>query len=550
MGARGLSQRIHRGSLLLGIFGAILIGAAFLISWYIDKTLDEEVEKSAILDGYCDDDYEYWVTNCCDKERHGIEYMRFYLWNITNTEEFLAGEKPVLQEVGPYSYRQYIDRFDVEFYDDNRRVSFKNYIRWIFEPSTSITEDGRQLNDKTDLITTVNAAYAGAVSLVSGERVLYQLDGVIESSALIHTRTTHEHIWGFDDPMLITLQEHPIFGSLVSTTRSEAYHNCTSRAACDNWYGYHHMRTGVDDLDRVRHMTVWDDIHEMGYYPGTEDGPIYVAGSDKKQYKPDFDKKSFPIFTFEDRLMRSYHLQYLSDTTFKGIKLRRYVPQWEVMFGNPKPEFAMDARLGGDTIDGLIDISLIYRNTTGSPVPLFISQPHYYSNDHGGCGDPRLCESVIGMRPNFDKHCTRSDIEPITGKVIAGRRRAQVNLYIEPALYAPLTNCDNRPDCNVTEFRYRNIEEVYMPFFWFEESGEATDDSADYFKSNVYFYQDLSHWLFVSLVIVGSLGMLVSGFLLHHYAFHNEDSSSFQAPLLNSDDDDGDSDSTPLRGPV
>lgn len=32
-------------------------------------------------------------------------YLRIYFFNVTNKEEFLLGSKPILQEVGPYSYR-------------------------------------------------------------------------------------------------------------------------------------------------------------------------------------------------------------------------------------------------------------------------------------------------------------------------------------------------------------------------------------------------------------------------------------------------------------
>lgn len=34
-----------------------------------------------------------------------VPHLQIYFFNITNKEEFLEGDKPVFQEVGPYCYR-------------------------------------------------------------------------------------------------------------------------------------------------------------------------------------------------------------------------------------------------------------------------------------------------------------------------------------------------------------------------------------------------------------------------------------------------------------
>lgn len=35
-------------------------------------------------------------------------YLKVYMFNVTNPEEFLQGQKASLEEVGPYVYRQEI----------------------------------------------------------------------------------------------------------------------------------------------------------------------------------------------------------------------------------------------------------------------------------------------------------------------------------------------------------------------------------------------------------------------------------------------------------
>lgn len=32
-------------------------------------------------------------------------YMQFYFFNMTNPKEFLAGTKPEVKQIGPYTYR-------------------------------------------------------------------------------------------------------------------------------------------------------------------------------------------------------------------------------------------------------------------------------------------------------------------------------------------------------------------------------------------------------------------------------------------------------------
>lgn len=51
-------------------------------------------------------------------------FMQFYLFNLTNKEEVLEGAKPVLQQVGPYTYAEKQLKYDLKFDDEKGTVTY------------------------------------------------------------------------------------------------------------------------------------------------------------------------------------------------------------------------------------------------------------------------------------------------------------------------------------------------------------------------------------------------------------------------------------------
>ncbi|XP_064098185.1 sensory neuron membrane protein 2-like isoform X2 [Macrobrachium nipponense] len=62
--------------------------------------------------------------------------LNLYVWNITNQKEFLNGEKPVLQECGPYVWREYHDKKGIEFHSNNT-VTYLQQRWWIWDEELS-----------------------------------------------------------------------------------------------------------------------------------------------------------------------------------------------------------------------------------------------------------------------------------------------------------------------------------------------------------------------------------------------------------------------------
>ncbi|XP_051887705.1 scavenger receptor class B member 1 isoform X8 [Pristis pectinata] len=63
-------------------------------------------------------------------------YMSLYFFEVKNPQEILRGEKPVLAQRGPYTYREYRQKSNITFHN-NYTVSYREYRRYYFYPDGS-----------------------------------------------------------------------------------------------------------------------------------------------------------------------------------------------------------------------------------------------------------------------------------------------------------------------------------------------------------------------------------------------------------------------------
>ncbi|CAG2178042.1 unnamed protein product, partial [Oppiella nova] len=86
--------------------------------------------------------------------------QKFYLYNVTNAREVQSsGAVPHLQQIGPFVYRLYIKKNDINLTDSGRSVTFNERMTFHFDRDLSV--DGLSLQ-----ITTLNAPLAIALQLI------------------------------------------------------------------------------------------------------------------------------------------------------------------------------------------------------------------------------------------------------------------------------------------------------------------------------------------------------------------------------------------------
>lgn len=85
-----------------------------------------------------------------------------YFFDIQNPDEILAGARPVVAEVGPYAYKEYYVKFDIEWEDDGDTVKYNSQRYYVFDQENS----GPGLSDQ-DLLVVPYAAVIGFSSFLS-----------------------------------------------------------------------------------------------------------------------------------------------------------------------------------------------------------------------------------------------------------------------------------------------------------------------------------------------------------------------------------------------
>lgn len=76
-------------------------------------------------------------------------FLQVYLFDVKNPDDVIKGEKPILIERGPYTYRQWEDKQVLGWSEDYQFLQYRVHKRYEFDPARSV-------GNETDQVTTVN----------------------------------------------------------------------------------------------------------------------------------------------------------------------------------------------------------------------------------------------------------------------------------------------------------------------------------------------------------------------------------------------------------
>jgi len=156
------------GAIALIALGITLVPTGFFMRDFILNELDKGIADEISIAGPHDSDYNEFISN---NYTGAIPmYRKFYMWNLTNPSEFFEGIKPVFDEVGPYTFREFTTKYHVNYSTNLEEVSYKQYSTYIFEPNLS--DPSCNLDDE---ITNINPAYLGVLEQAGSEANLIKV---------------------------------------------------------------------------------------------------------------------------------------------------------------------------------------------------------------------------------------------------------------------------------------------------------------------------------------------------------------------------------------
>lgn len=374
-------------------------------------------------------------------------YMQYWFFNVENPYNVSQGAKPVLRQVGPYTYREYREKENITF-NSNNTVSYQQQKTYVFQPNMSVGND-------SDVVTSLNMPLITVATFIKHQpdlvKILASLFFLLLDEPLFVNRTVNEYLWGYEDRLLKDI--HFFLPSLVPDgTFGYFYGPASGNLSFD---GVYNVFTGVGNPEQVALIDNWNFASNLQFWRSEYCNQI--NGTDGSVFAPSVDKTS-TLRVFSTDICRSLYLLYEQEITYKDIALLRFTAPDELFLNasvNPDNQCYCMPCLG----TGLLNVSVCKQ---GAPVVL--SAPHFYQ------GDPKFANAVEGLHPVKSEHETFSDVEPNTGMVMRLARRMQVNVFVEHVELIVQTD---------------KLKPTFFPVLWLNESSAADDASVEKFRKQV-----------------------------------------------------------------
>ncbi|TMS07940.1 lysosome membrane protein 2 isoform X1 [Larimichthys crocea] len=451
----------------VGIIAALLLvaGIGLLLSHAFRTLMQERLKKEIVLvEG--SRVFESW------KKPPPPVYMEFFFFNFTNMDMFFQGAKPEVEQVGPYTYREYRYKDNVSMMENGSKVVAYNTKSFVFVREKSVGDP------TVDIITTVNIPAWAVMTKVKGSFWRSNMVSIWMSSlgsGLFTTRTVDELLWGYEDPLLTRVASSQ---KDVETTFGLMY---KKNGTHNGEFVYHTGQENYLDYGRVE---TWQGQSRLTFWTSNQSNSI--NGSDGSAFHP-LLKKDERIYIFTPDLCRSIYMEFEKDVEVKGIPAYRFTPPRSVLASkeeNPANEgFCVSPQECLGT--GLLKVSPCRRGA-----PVVASFPHFH------LGDSKYVDAVKGMSPQWEDHQTFLDLNPTTGVIVRANKRAQINILISRVIGFPKT---------------KGLNDTVFPVMFLNESVVIDDASAARVQKLLLIVTLVSNF---PLIIVGLGALMLAIFIV------------------------------------
>ncbi|KAG0724300.1 Scavenger receptor class B member 1 [Chionoecetes opilio] len=273
-------------SVFLGMVGLLFVILGVVVTVVFDPLVNSFIFKELMIRNNSDM-YKKW------KDPPIVPHLQVYFFNVTNKEEFLEGDKPVLQEVGPYCYS----------------VSYETQKFYFFERNSSV-------GSEDDIITTLNIPMMSAVSQwrFAARLAKLALSSMLEvlGTKPFVTKTVQQLMWGYDDPLL------KIAKDIIPPDKRLPYEQfgffIKKNGSTD---GLLNVYTGVDDMTQYSTINTFNYKWKLHYWKTDACSPTLVSWPHFYQADPKYRRAVIGLNPDPDR-----HAMFIDVAPRTGTPLR------------------------------------------------------------------------------------------------------------------------------------------------------------------------------------------------------------------------------------
>ncbi|XP_033845493.1 scavenger receptor class B member 1 isoform X2 [Periophthalmus magnuspinnatus] len=478
---------INKSKVAVGfiVAGGLAVFFGVVLSFVGPLIIDDQIVKNTVIDPNNEMTYTMW------KDIPVPFFMSVYFFNVLNPKEILKGEKPMLEQRGPYVYRKHCQKDNITFHPNNT-VSYREYRQYYFEPDMSI-------GNESDIITIPNMLVLGAAVML--EDLPYPVRLMISTTFKTFkegpflTKTVEELMWGYDSKLVEFLNKY-LPGMLPSTGKFGLFAEFNNSNT-----GLFTIFTGQDDIKNVHRVDSWNGMTELNYWRTPQCNMINGTAG---QMWPPFMTKETTLPFYSPDACRSMELVYQRPGHMKGIPYYRYVAP-PTLFANGA-DYEPNEGFCPCRQSGLLNVSSCRHNS-----PMFISHPHFFN------ADPVLLDFVQGLAPTEEEHGLFIDIHPDTGVPLNVSIRLQLNLYMKTVP-------------GITETG--KISEVVMPILWFAESGYIDGPILNTFHTNLVILPAVMEYMQYGFIALGLLTIVISILVLWRQKKFQDSGSAFNTTTV------------------
>ncbi|XP_018301690.1 scavenger receptor class B member 1 isoform X2 [Mycetomoellerius zeteki] len=347
--------------------------------------------------------FEYW------RKPEVNLYLKIYLFNVTNHDEYLSGEASKLrfQEVGPYVYKETFEHANVIFNDNGTLSSIPVHpLKYIPEMSNGTEED---------LVIMPNIALFSITNVMKDASYLsrWGLNVLIRrtNTKPLVQMTAHEFMFNYQ-PTLVTLGNH-LMPSWIKFDKL---------GLIDRMYDFdgdfETIYTGETDIRKIGLIDKYNGDVNLPQWTGK---CANVQGASDGVKFPSYIEPNDTLLFFRKSLCRSARLVRIGEEVLQSLDTYKYTfMENELDNGAVNPENKCFCRKGFCLKPGLIDVTDCYYG-----FPIALSYPHFYKSD------PSFLEAIEGLEPNKELHESYFYIQPKSGIPMNVAARFQINLALQ-----------------------------------------------------------------------------------------------------------------------